>query len=197
LTPQGQAAVRRNRRGDQAPVASWEELDSYTRCISRVMPRLPQNYNHGTQIVQTPDLIVLRYEQLDTRLIVMDGRRHLDKKIRHWNGDSRGHWEGDTLVVDTTNFTDKQEFRGIPQGGLHLVERFTRVDADTINYEVTIDDPKMWTRPWKFLLPWRKDDDYRIFEYACHEGNYGIEGILASARADEQAAEEAAQKSAK
>jgi hypothetical protein len=113
-------------------------------------------------------------------MIPLDGRPHLDKKIRQWNGDSRGHWEGNTLVVDTTNFTDKQEFRGIPQGSLHLIERFTRVDDKTITYEATIDDLTMWTRRWTFQLPWQKDDSYQMFEYACHEGNYGMEGILSS-----------------
>jgi hypothetical protein len=191
LTAEGQKilAQSRNRRGDQGAVAWADELDSYTRCISRVMPRFPQNYNSGTQIFQTPDYVVLQYEQFDRRVIPLDGRAHLDKKIRQWNGDSRGHWDGDTLVVDTTNFTDKQEFRGIPQGTLHLIERFTRVDEKTINYEATIDDPTVWTRRWTVLLPWQKDDSYQMFEYACHEGNYGMEGILSGGRVEEQAAE--------
>ena len=131
--------------------------------------------------------VVLRYEQLDTRIISMSGRPHISESIRQWNGDSRGHWDGDTLVVDTTNFTDKQVFRGVPQGTLHLVERFTRVDATTINYEVTIDDPTTWTRPWTFLLLWQKDDTYEMFEYACHEGNYSMPLILSGARAQERA----------
>ena len=186
LTPAAQRIVAqnqsRNRRGDQGTVAWTDELDTYTRCISRVMPRLPQNYNSGTRIFQAPDYVILQYEQFDRRVIPLDGRPHLDKKIRLWDGDSRGHWEGNTLVVDTTNFTDKQEFRGIPQGSLHLIERFTRVGAQTINYEATIDDPTMWTRTWTVLLPWQKDDSYQMFEYACHEGNYGMEGILTSGR---------------
>jgi len=193
LTAEGQriAAQTRNRRGDQGTVGWTDELDSYTRCISRVMPRLPQNYNSGTQVFQTPDYVVLQYEQFDRRVIPLDGRPHIDRKIRQWNGDSRGHWEGNTLVVDTTNFSDKQEFRGIPQGNLHLIERFTRVDAKTLNYEATIDDPTIWTRRWTFLLPWQKDDGYQMFEYACHEGNYGMEGILSGGRVEEQAAEAA------
>ena len=184
LTPEGQKIVAqvRNRRGDQGSVAWTDELDSYTRCISRVMPRLPQNYNSGTQIFQAPDWVVLQYEQFDRRVIPLDGRAHIDRKIRQWNGDSRGHWQGNTLVVDTTNFSNRQEFRGVPQGSLHLVERFTRVDAKTINYEATIDDPTIWTRRWTILLPWQKDDSYQMFEYACHEGNYGMEGILSSPR---------------
>ena len=186
LTPEGQkfAARQLNRRGDRGTVAWTDELDTYTRCISRVMPRLPQNYNSGTQIFQAPDYVVLQYEQFDRRMIPLDGRPHVGSRIRQWNGDSRGHWEGQTLVVDTTNFTDKQEFRGIPQGSLHLIERFTRVDAKTINYEATIDDPTMWTRRWTVLLPWQKDDNYQMFEYACHEGNLGMEGILTSGRVE-------------
>ncbi|MEO8257518.1 MAG: hypothetical protein ABI868_09270 [Acidobacteriota bacterium] len=186
LTPAGQqlAARPNNRRGDRGTVAWTDELDSYTRCISRVMPRLPQNYNSGTQIFQAPDYVVLHYEQFDRRVIPLDGRPHAGSRIRQWNGDSRGHWEGQTLVVDTTNFSDKQEFRGIPQGSLHLIERFTRVDAKTINYEATIDDPTMWTRRWTILLPWQKDDTYQMFEYACHEGNLGMEGILTSGRVE-------------
>jgi len=182
LTEEGQRLVAqiRNRRGDQGSVAWTDQLDSYTRCISRVMPRLPQNYNSGTQIFQAPDYVILQYEQFDRRVIPLDGRPHLDKRVRQWNGDSRGHWEGNTLVVDTTNFSDKQEFRGIPQGSLHLIERFTRVDDKTLNYEATIDDLTMWTRRWTFQLPWQKDDSYQMFEYACHEGNYGMEGILSS-----------------
>jgi hypothetical protein len=189
LTAEGQriAAQSRIRRGDSGTVAWADELDSYTRCISRVMPRFPQNYNSGTQIFQTPDYVVLQYEQFDRRVIPLDGRPHLDKKIRQWDGDSRGHWEGNTLVVDTTNFTDKQEFRGIPQGSMHLIERFTRVGEKTINYEATIDDPAMWTRRWTVLMPWQKDDSYQMFEYACHEGNYGMEGILSGGRVEEQA----------
>jgi hypothetical protein len=189
MTPEGRriAAQVRNRRGDQGTVAWTEDLDSYTRCISRVMPRLPQNYNSGTQIFQTPDYVVLQYEQFDRRVIPLDGRPHIDKKIRQWNGDSRGRWNGNTLVVDTVNFSDKQEFRGVPQGNLHLIERFTRVGPKTISYEATIDDSTMWTRPWTFMLPWQKDDTYQMFEYACHEGNYGMEGILSGGRIEEEA----------
>jgi hypothetical protein len=141
----------------------------------------------------------------DTRIIPLDGHPHLDNNIQQWNGDSRGRWEGSTLVVDSTNFSGKQDYRGnlmywaqagrlLPQGTLHLVERFTRVDADTIEYKVTVDDPTTWTRPWTFLLSWRKNDRYQIFEYACHEGNYSLMHIFSGARAQEKAAEEAATK---
>ena len=194
LTPAGlrQAALPRRSSFGPGPWNGPEDLDTYARCISRVMPRLPQGYNSGTQIIQTPDSVVFRYEQLDRRIVPLDGSPHINKKIRQWNGDSRGHWEGNTLVVDTTNFTDKQDFRGIPQGNLHLIERYTRVDAKTINYVATLDDPTMWTRPWTFLLPWQKEDGYQIFEYACHEGNYAMEDILSGSRVQEQATEGAA-----
>ena len=149
---------------------------------------LPGAYNNNVQLVQTPGYVAILNEMIhEHRIVPLDGRPHIHDDIRQWNGDTRGHWEGNTLVVDTTNFTDTQEFRGVRQGTLHLVERFTRVDATTIDYEVTIDDPTMWTRPWTFLLPWQKDDSYEMFEYACHEGNYSMEGILAGARAQEKA----------
>lgn len=175
---------------------SWTDLATYARCLSRVMPRLPQGYNSGTLIVQTPGWVVLRYEQLDTRIIPVSDHPHVNENIWQWNGDSRGHWEGDTLVVDTTNFTDKQEFRtegifsaGVQKGALHLVERFTRVDPTTINYEATLTDPTTWTKPWTFLLPWQKDDNYVVFEYACHERNYAMTNILSGARNQEKASE--------
>ena len=190
LTPEAERrqATRAERRRSNPPdsPSSWTGLRTYARCISRAMPRLPQGYNSGTLILQTPGWVVLRYEQLDTRFIPIDGRPHVHKNIQQWNGDSRGYWDGDTLVVETKNFTGKQMFRGIPKGTLHLTERFTRVDADTMNYEATLTDPTTWSRPWTYLLPWQKDDDYVIYEYACHERNYSMTNILRGARAQEQ-----------
>ena len=160
---------------------SWEDHTNYNRCISRSIPRVSHEYNQGVEILQTPKDVTIFYESMhDVRIIPLDGRPHLDPSVRQWNGDSRGHWEGDTLVVDTLNFTDRQQsdtIGGFPQGNLHLTERFTRVDANTINYVVTVEDPTMWTRPWTLVLPWRADDPaYKgpedLFEYACHEGNY-------------------------
>ena len=157
---------------------SWTDHPSYTRCISRPMPRIGQSYNHGMQILQSPGYVVIFYESMhDARIISVDGRPHLDKSIQQWNGDSRGRWEGQTLVIDWTNFTDKQEREGAPQGKMRFIERLTRVDATTINYEVTVDAPEIWTRQWKFLNPWRSDDpNYKspedLYEFACHEGNY-------------------------
>jgi hypothetical protein len=180
-----QAAARSKRVGTppfvHTLINSWEDHPSYTRCISRPMPRLGQEYNHGLEILQTPGQVVIFYESMhDVRVIPLDGRPHLDGSIRQYNGDSRGHWEGDTLVVDWTNFTDKQLvnlFGNVPQGNMHITERFTKVDAHTVNYEVTVEDPMTWTRPFTFILPWRSDDpNYQnpedLYEFACHEGNY-------------------------
>ena len=117
----------------------------------------------------------------DARIFPLDGRPHLDQSIRLWNGDPRARWEGDTLVVESTNFSPKSEFMG-SSNNLHLVERFTRVDADTLNYEVTVTDPTVWTKPWTALIPLKRTDD-PIYEYACHEGNYrSMEGSLKGTR---------------
>jgi hypothetical protein len=164
------------------------------------MPRVSQEYNQGVEILQTPGQVAIFYESMhDVRVIPLDGRPHLDSSLRQWNGDSRGHWEGNTLVVDMTNFTDRQKvddsapFGGFPQGNMHVTERFTRVDANTISYVVTIDDPTIWIKPWTFALPWRADDPaYKgpedLFEYACHEGNYRmIEDTITATRAMKQA----------
>jgi hypothetical protein len=149
---------------------------------------LPPGYNSFLQIVQTPAYVMIEQEMIhDGRIIPLDGRPHLPPGIRRWLGDSRGRWEGDTLVVDTTNFTDQTNFRGSREN-LHVVERFTRVDQDTIRYEFTVDDPTTWTRPWSAELPLVKDKG-PIYEYACHEANYGMANNLKGARAKEKADE--------
>jgi hypothetical protein len=148
---------------------------------------LPTGYNNNYQIVQSPGYVVILVEMIhDARFIPLDGRPHLGPGIRQWLGDSRGHWEGNTLVVDTTNFTDKTAFRASDQN-LHLVERFTRTDPDTIRYEFTVDDPTTFTRPWSAEIPMRKTHG-PIYEYACNEGNYALADILAGARAEEKSA---------
>ena len=126
----------------------------------------------------------------DARIIPMDGRPHVPEPVRLWNGDSRGRWEGNTLVVDTTNFSPTSGFMGSAEN-LHLVERFTRVAADAINYEITLADPTTWTRPWTAVIPLKQTPD-KIYEFACHEGNRPMVGMLSAARADEKAAEDAA-----
>ena len=157
------------------------------------------------QLFQTPDHVVVFTEMVHTaRVVPLDGRPSLDDGIRLWSGDSRGHWEGDTLVIETANFSDKRRWvpLGSAQRGLAstanmtLVERFTRVDADTLEYTFTVTDPETWTSSWTMSMPMRRTD-LPLFEYACHEGNYSMEGILAGARAEEKAAAEAATQGSK
>jgi hypothetical protein len=163
-----------------------EHIDGRARCYLAGVPGT--TYGGDSQIVQTPGYVVLLQEFGHApRIIPLDGRPHLSHNIRHWMGDSRGHWEGTTLVVDTTNFTGKTNFRGSSEN-LHLIERFTRVDADTINYEFTVNDPASFTKPWTAAIPMTKTEG-PIFEYACHEGNYGMTNLLSGARAQEKAAE--------
>lgn len=168
------------------------------RCISRGNegpPMLSANYNANLQILQTHDAVVIRHEMIHgTRIIPIDGRPHLGPRLRQLGGDSRGHWDRDTFVVDTTNFTDVTNFRApttiarqdiIATGSLHVIERFTRADAVSIVYRFTVDDPAMWTTPWSGELVMRKWDG-PIFEYGCHEGNYGLTFILGAAREQER-----------
>jgi hypothetical protein len=175
---------------------SYEYMSVWDRCITRGVPgsMFPAGYNNAYQILQTPEYVVILYEMIhDARIIPLDGRPHVAPNIRLWMGDSRGRWEGNTLVVDTTNFNDRGwiassgaggRIKGIPQSeALHVVERFGRVDADTIHYEVTIEDPNVYTRPWKVAFPLNRDQNYQIFEYACHEGNRAVENILRGGRA--------------
>jgi hypothetical protein len=144
------------------------------------VPRLSRfNYQ---QIAQSPGYVVILMEAIhDARVISLDGRPHLPQNIRTWNGDSRGHWEGQTLVVDTTNFSSQSYFMGSAEN-LHLVERLVRVGSDQIDYVVTLDDPTTWTRPWTALIHLRRTQE-KIFEFACHEGNRPLENILSGARA--------------
>jgi hypothetical protein len=174
--------------GGAIPADGPEDRTYMERCFlwsTGGPPMLPSAYNNNYQIVQTPDAIVIRIEMIhDVRIIPLDGRPHVGENIRELMGDSRGHWEGNTLVVDTTNFSDQTDFRNAGRN-MHLTERFTRVDPDTILYEFTVDDPTTFTRPWSGAIPMTKTNG-PIFEYACHEGNYGMEGILSGARAKEK-----------
>jgi hypothetical protein len=156
---------------------------------------LPVIYNNGNQIVQAPGMVIIRYEMIhETRIIPLDGRPHVDAGVRSYMGDPRGHWDGNTLVVETTNLIGNTNGIGLNGGGtphsdaLRLMERFTRVSDNIINYSATIDDPKTWTKPWTVAFPLRRDDGFTVYEYACHEGNYGLLDILSGARADEAAA---------
>ena len=175
---------------------TWEDLNLYDRCITRGMPgaMVPGFYNHNYQILQTPDHVVILVEMIhDARIIPLDGRAHLPSGLGQWLGDSRAHWEGETLVVETTNLTPKgdERLRNLVHAASadgRVVERFTRVAADRIDYSFTVTDPATYERPWTAEIPMVPLGG-EIFEYACHEGNYGLENILAGARSAE--AEEA------
>ena len=175
---------------------SYEHMSIWDRCITRGVPgrMFPAGYNNAYQIVQSAGNIVIMSEMIhDARVIPLDGRAHAPKEVRAWDGDSRGHWEGNTLVVDTTNYNGKSwiatsaatgRIKGIPQSeALHVVERFTRVAERTIQYEVTIDDPNVYTQPWKVVIPLTRDPEYVLYEYACQEGNQAVENILRGGRA--------------
>jgi len=162
------------------------------RCISYGAPRTGAGYDSYFQIVQSPETVVVLQELIhDARIIPMNSQPHLAKNVRQLHGDSRGHWEGDTLVVETTNYTNG--FQG-SSNEIRLVEKYTRVSEDWINWELTLNDPSTWTRPWTFMIRLKRSED-QLYEYACHEGNYAMVGILAGARADEaKAAKTAATK---
>jgi hypothetical protein len=169
---------------------TWLDRSTFERCITRGMPGAmsPSAYNNNYRITQSPGYVAIQIEMLGgTRVIPTDGRPHVGSSIRQWMGDSVGHWEGNTLVVDTTNFTDKVLYRGAAEN-LHLVERFTRVGPGDIDYRVTIIDPTTFTRPWTLAIPFVNTGE-EMFEYACHEGNYGMAGILSGARAAERTPE--------
>jgi len=209
--PDGRVPVRPSaeaRRDDNAAHNddSYEFMSRWDRCITRGVPgsMFPAGYNNAYQIVQTPGYVVIAHEMIhDARIIPIDTdgslpRRRLGGGGQLWMGDSRGRWEGDTLVVETTNFNNKGwistsaasgRIKGIPHTDqLKVVERLARVAKNTIQYSVTIDDPEIYTRPWTVSFPLTEDPEYRIYEYACHEGNYALENILRGARAAEAAA---------
>ena len=172
-----------------------EHETPWVRCITRGYPAgmFPAGYNNAYQIIQIPGAVVMVFEMIhETRIIPIDGRPRLGESIRQWNGEPRGHWEGETLVVESTNYNNKGSIassaatgriRGIPQSeAMQVVERFTRVDADTINYTVTITDPKVYAKPWTVALPLNRDDTYQMFEYSCNEGNYAMANSLSFGR---------------
>jgi hypothetical protein len=187
LTP-GAADIKRRRIDAMKNAASAQDTGLQDQCLAFVTagpPMLPYSYNSNYQIVQTSDAFVVHAEMLhDTRIIPLAGRPHLPPDIRLWMGDSIGHWAGDTLVVDTTNFSIEGGFRGA-SANRHLVERFARLDRNTLRYEFTVDDPATWTRAWSASIPMTRTDEL-IYEYACHEGNYALEGVLKGARYQEK-----------
>ena len=170
------------------PADSWEDRNLAERCLvgfNSGPPMAPSAYNNVFQMFQTEDHVVILNEMVhDARVVPLDGRDHLDAGIRQWLGNSRGYWDGDTLVVETANFRDETNFRGVTRD-LRLVERFTRAAADTLLYGFTVTDPRTFVRPWTAEVPMSLSPS-PTFEYACHEGNYGLEGILAGTRAEER-----------
>jgi hypothetical protein len=174
--------------GQLTPADGPEDLSYMDRCIlwrQTGPPMLPDAYNNNYQIVQTPEAVLIHIETIhDARIIPLDGRPHLPPTVRQFLGDPRGHWEGDTLVVETTNFSDETNFRNAGRN-MRLIERFTRTDPETLLYEFTVDDPTTFSKPWTGIIPMFKASG-PLFEYACHEGNYGLEGILRGARVEEK-----------
>jgi len=200
LTPEAQKRnAERSARNRGHQFDGPENRPLQERCLvysTEGPPMLPSAYNSNLQIVQDAGHVAVLQEMIHSaRIIPTDGSPHLPQSIRQWLGDSRGHWEGETLVVDTTNFTDKTAFHG-STASFHLVERFTRIDKDTLVYEFTAEDPATWVRPWTAQIRLTQIEG-PIFEFACHEGNLGIANTLSGARALEKAAEEAAKKESK
>ena len=195
LTPEAerqQAALRDHRR-DHA-YDSWEDRPLQERCMTyQRVPPVPSGYSNTYHIFQTPGQVVILNEMIhDVRVVSLDGRAPIDGRIRQWNGDSRGRWDGDTLVVETTQYRDDTTWRGFPgTRDLRAVERFTRLDDGTIDYRYTIHDEATYTRPFTVEMPLTSPPGYVIYEYACHEGNYSIANVLAGERALEAAADEA------
>ena len=173
--------------------AGFEDFNALDRCITRGLPAsmFPFMYNSGMEIMQAPGYVVLRLELIhETRIIPLDRRPALSTNIRHWLGESRGRWDGATLVVETTNFNGRSPMMIVGPGGspiptsesLRIVERFTRVADDTLEYEIDVEDPVVLTRPWKAAFPWTRQQDYGMLEYACHEGNEAIRNVLRNSR---------------
>jgi hypothetical protein len=205
LTPEAERR-RKEARGGRGLTGEWrgqadsyDDLNIYYRCITRGVlgSIIPVIYGNGNEIVQAPGIVVVRHEMIhESRVIPLDGRPHPPASIRMYMGDSRGHWEGDTLVVETTNFTDKVAIGsngagypgdpGYHSEALRLVERFTRTSDNTLDYVATVNDPQTWTKPWTILVSLTRSTDAHLFEYACHEGNYAMRNILSGARAAER-----------
>jgi hypothetical protein len=190
ITAEGRAkaAARDAARKGRGPADSWEDRSLWDRCITRTLPNVmfPTLYNNNVRIIQGPGYVAITHEMVhDTRIVPLDGRAPLSAKIRQYMGESRGRWEGNTLVVDVTNFTDHTNYRGSGDT-LHLIERYTRVSPDAIRYEVTVDDPHTFAARWTAALNLTAQGE--MYEYACHEGNYAMRNILSGARADERAA---------
>ena len=187
IPPPSEAGQRRaSARRTARQADSHQDRSLWERCITRGLPNgmMPAGYNNNVQLLQTPDTVVVFNEMIhDARIVPLDRRPHIDDAIRQWRGDSRAWWDGDTLVLETTNFSGQAEFRG-SGGNLHLVERFTRSGPDALTYEFTVTDPTTWTSPWTVTFPLTRALE-PVYEYACHEGNHGLLNILTAARSTE------------
>ena len=193
LTPQAQARIAAQARGGSSfgngPFNGPEDFSLYDRCITRGFPgsMLPGAYGNSFQIVQGPGFVAIQYEMIhETRVIPLDRRPHAGAGIRLDMGDARGHWDGDTLVVETTNFRARSAYRNASADTLRLTERFTRTGRGRVQWSVAVDDPSTWTRPWTFAIPLTASDDERIMQYECHEGNQAVQNILSAARATDK-----------
>jgi hypothetical protein len=202
LTPEAQKridAARATRTSSgRGPADSYEDRSLYDRCITRGLPgsMMPAIYGNSYRIVQGQGFVAIVYEMIhETRVIPLEAqpRPHVGKSLHLDMGDARGHWEGDTLVVDTTNFHPRSAYRNANADTLRLTERFTRIAPDKVKWSVTVDDPSTWTRPWTFAMPLTATDSEPLLPYECHEGNYGLRNILSAARAEESKAGAAAQ----
>jgi hypothetical protein len=183
------AEARRN--SGRGSADSYEDRSLYDRCITRGLPgsMMPAIYGNSYKIVQGPGYVAIQYEMIhETRVIPLERRPHVGKDLHLDMGDARGHFEGDTLVVETTNFRDRSVYRNANPEALKLVEQFTRIGPDKVTWSVTVEDPSTWTRPWTFSMPLTMNDGEPIMQYECHEGNYGLANILSAARAEEAAA---------
>lgn len=199
LTAEAAARVTPRDRGSfgQGPFDGPEDFSLFDRCITRgvVGSILPVIYGNGNHIVQTPGAVAISYEMVhDTRIVPLDGRPHVGRHLRLYLGDSRGHWEGNTLVIETTNFTDRTSISENGNGlrhsdALRLTERITRLDADILDYRVTTDDPRTYTRPWTMVLSLTSPRGFELLPYECHEGNHGLRNILSAERAEDRAVE--------
>jgi len=186
MTPEGIARRNEMFAGMMRPAAKPSDRGLQERCITFGSPQLIAGYQSYYQIQQTAHSVIVMTEMIhDVRIIPLDGSPHAPAEIHQWLGDSRGHWEGNTLVVDSTNYKPGS-FMSMSSEKLHVIERFTRTGPDSLKYEITVDDPGTWTKPWSLMIPLKQSQD-RVFEYACHEGNVGLAGILKGARAEERA----------
>jgi hypothetical protein len=187
MTSEGKSRREAAFAGMRQPAKGPEDRSLSERCLTYGSPQLMAGYQSYYQIVQTPKAVMMMTEMIhDVRSIPLDAGPHPDSSVHQWLGDSRGHWEGDTLVVDTTNYKPRA-FMSASSEKLHVKERISRSGPDTLKYEITVDDPDTWTKPWTLMIPLQHSKE-PVFEYACHEGNEGLAGILAGARADEAAA---------